>query len=121
MDGTVAVAREMNEVVAIYKFSLVFVFEIACFSTSTGFSWDHHEIFATLSSRLVKIPGHTDYYFMPTGTRARHRPKFWDCPGQTGTLSNYVSLIHQQGGDYLWRWSKITLYITLQNYTSWLL
>ena len=54
MDGSVAVAGEMNKVVAIYKFSSVFVFEIACFSTSTGFSWDHHGIFATLSSRLVK-------------------------------------------------------------------
>ena len=89
MDGSVAVAGEMNEVVAIYKFSSVFVFEIACFSTSTGFSWDHHGIFATLSSRLVKIPGHK-YYFVPTGTQAGHRPKFRDCPGQTGTLGNYA-------------------------------
>ena len=89
MDGSVAVAREINEVVAIYKFSSVFVFEIACFSTSTGFSWDHHGIFATLSSSLVKIPGHK-YYLVPTGTQAGHRPKFRDCPGQTGTLGNYV-------------------------------
>ena len=91
MDGSVAVAGEMNEVVAIYKFSSVFVFEIACFSTSTGFSWDHHGIFATLSSRLVKIPGHK-YYFVPTGTQAGHRLKFRDSPGQTGTLvlGNYV-------------------------------
>ena len=88
MDGSVTVAGEMNEVVAIYKFSSVFIFEIACFSTSTGFSWDHHGIFATLSSRLVKIPGHK-YYFVPTGTQAGHRPKFRDCPGQTGTLDNH--------------------------------
>ena len=31
MDGSVAVAGEMNEVVAIYKFSSVFVFEIDLF------------------------------------------------------------------------------------------
>ena len=55
MDGSVAVAGELNRMVAIYKFSSVFVFEIACFSTSAGFSWDHHGIFAILSSRLVKF------------------------------------------------------------------
>ena len=27
---------------------------------------------------------------MPTGTQAGHRPKFRDCPGQTGTLGNYA-------------------------------
>ena len=32
----------------------VFVFEIARFSMSTGFSWDHRGIFAALSSTLVK-------------------------------------------------------------------
>ena len=48
MDGSVAVAGETNEVVAVLQvqFSSVFVFEIACFNTSTGFSWDHHGIFA---------------------------------------------------------------------------
>ena len=39
-----ALAGEINIVVAVYKFSSVFVFEIACLSTSTGFSWDHHRI-----------------------------------------------------------------------------
>ena len=91
MDVSVAVAGETNEVVAVLQvqFSSVFVFEIAFFSTSTGFSWDHHGIFSTLSSRLVKIPGHK-YYFVPTGTQAGHRPKFRDCPGQIGTLGNYA-------------------------------
>ena len=92
---SVTVAGEMNEVVAIYKFSSVFVFEIACFSTSTGFSWDHHGIFATLSSRLVKKnPGHK-YYFVLARTQAGHRSKFRDCPGQTGTLGNYEYLLQQ--------------------------
>ena len=85
-----AEAGEMNEVVAIYKFSSIFVFEIACFSTSTGFSWDHGMESLQLSSRLVRILGHK-YYFVPTGTQAGHRPKFRDCPGQTGTLGNYVA------------------------------
>ena len=58
---------------------------MACFNTSTGFSSDHHGIFATLNSRLVKIPGHK-YYFVPTGTQAGHRLKFRDYPSQTGTL-----------------------------------
>ena len=71
-----------------YKFSSVFILEIVCFSTSTGFSWDHHGIFAA----LVKIPGHK-YYFVPTRTQAGHKPKFRDCPGQTGTLGNYVLIL----------------------------
>ena len=55
-----------NERSGSYFTSSVFVFEIACFSISTGFSWDHQGIFATLSSRLVKkIPGHK-YYFVRT-------------------------------------------------------
>ena len=33
-----------------------FVFKIAHL---LGLPWDHHGLFATLSSRLVKIPGHT--------------------------------------------------------------
>ena len=71
MDVSVTVAGETNEVVAVLQvqFSSVFVFEIAFFSTSTGFSWDHHGIFSTLSSRLVKIPGHK-YYFVPTRTQS---------------------------------------------------
>ena len=91
MDGSVAV-----EVVVIYKFSSVFVFEMACFSTSTEFSWGHHGIFATLSSRLVKKKPKklrdVSTIFLPTGTQAGHRPKFRDCPGQTGTLGNYANV-----------------------------
>ena len=46
-----------------------------------------HGIYATLSSMLVKILGQ-QYYFVPSVAQAGHRPKFWDCPGQTGTLGN---------------------------------
>ena len=42
MDGSVAVAGEMNEVVAILQVQSLH--EIACFSTSTRFSWDHHGV-----------------------------------------------------------------------------
>ena len=63
-----------------------FIFKIAHL---LGFPWDHHGLFATLSSRLVKIPGHK-YYFVPTGTQPGQRPKNRDCPDEIGTLGNYA-------------------------------
>ena len=41
----------------------------------------------------MKIPGHK-YYFVPTGTQPGQRPKNRDCPGEIGTLGNYVSDVH---------------------------
>ena len=63
LDGWLWCCSWRNERSGSYFTSSVSVLEIACYSTYTGFSWDHHGIFATLSSRLVKIPGHKYYFF----------------------------------------------------------